>query len=66
LGREGSGLVEPIRAKPRSQRVGLGTEQAEEDPRFKILPGDSYRVIMQKKAQQRFARYNENKPAGFE
>ncbi|GAQ86398.1 RNA-binding protein RBM5 and related proteins [Klebsormidium nitens] len=54
LGRGGGGMVEPIKAERTTERAGLGVEVPKVDPRFEILPGDSYKVQMQKKAQQRF------------
>lgn len=47
-------MVEPIKAERTTERAGLGVEVLKVDPRFEILPGDSYKVQMQKKAQQRF------------
>lgn len=62
LGKGSKGIVEPIQAKASGRRLGLGMEQQAEEGKYKILPGDSYRTIMQKKALQRFAQYPESQP----
>eukprot|EP00898_Chlorokybus_atmophyticus_P003668 jgi/Chlat1/4301/Chrsp29S04471 len=55
LGKHGTGVVEPVFADSRNERAGLGSQsRAPADPRFEILPGDSYRVQIQKKAMARF------------
>ncbi|KAH7445957.1 hypothetical protein KP509_01G030500 [Ceratopteris richardii] len=56
LGKDGSGIVEPVQAMTTDSRAGLGSQpqQRKVDPRFETLPGDSYRVAIQKKALARF------------
>jgi hypothetical protein len=55
LGRGGGGMIDPIKAERMTERAGLGVEVPKTDPRFEILPGDSYKVQMQKKMLQRFS-----------
>lgn len=56
LGKERTGIVEPLLAKGAGERAGLGShnQQKNTDSRFETLPGDSYRVVIQKKALARF------------
>lgn len=56
LGKEGTGIVEPVLAQGAGERAGLGSQsqQKKTDSRFETLPGDSYRIVIQKKALARF------------
>ncbi|KAL9224378.1 hypothetical protein vseg_000415 [Gypsophila vaccaria] len=54
LGRDGSGMVEPVQAQAFDNRAGLGTQQKKADPTLEVHPGDSYKTLIQKKALQRF------------
>ncbi|XP_024523682.1 SUPPRESSOR OF ABI3-5 isoform X1 [Selaginella moellendorffii] len=50
LGKEGTGIVEPVQAHVGTERAGLGSQRS----RFEVQPGDSYRAIIQKKSFARF------------
>ncbi|XP_057873297.1 SUPPRESSOR OF ABI3-5 isoform X2 [Cryptomeria japonica] len=55
LGKDGTGIVEPVQAQATEDRAGLGSQiQRKVDPRFETHAGDSYRVAIQKKALARF------------
>eukprot|EP01018_Ginkgo_biloba_P031596 Gb_28214 [translate_table: standard] len=55
LGKDRSGIVEPLQAQATEDRAGLGSQmQRKVDARFETQPGDSYRVVIQKKALARF------------
>ncbi|KAG6547441.1 hypothetical protein Mapa_010889 [Marchantia paleacea] len=55
LGKEGTGIVEPVQAHGTGERAGLGSaSQRRIDSRFETQPGDTYRVVIQKKALARF------------
>jgi RNA-binding protein 5/10 len=55
LGKDGNGIVEPVQAQVTEDRAGLGSQtQRKVDPRFETHSGDSYRVVIQKKALARF------------
>ncbi|KAL2653047.1 hypothetical protein R1flu_021175 [Riccia fluitans] len=55
LGKEGTGIVEPVQALGSGERAGLGSSsQRKVDSRFETQPGDTYRVVIQKKALARF------------
>ncbi|KAK9696955.1 hypothetical protein RND81_08G006500 [Saponaria officinalis] len=54
LGRDGSGMVEPVQAQAFDKRAGLGTQPKKTDPTLEVHPGDSYKTLIQKKALQRF------------
>ncbi|KAL3684871.1 hypothetical protein R1sor_002893 [Riccia sorocarpa] len=55
LGKEGTGIVEPVQALGSGERAGLGSSsQRKIDSRFETQPGDTYRVVIQKKALARF------------
>lgn len=56
LGKDGSGIVEPVQAQSTEERAGLGSQAQyrKVDARFETQPGDSYRVVIQKKALARF------------
>ena len=57
LGKDGSGMVEPVQAQAMDCRAGLGNHQKKlVDPSLEVQPGDSYRTLIQKKA---FARFQE-------
>uniref|UniRef100_A0A1D1YNU4 RNA-binding protein 5 n=1 Tax=Anthurium amnicola TaxID=1678845 RepID=A0A1D1YNU4_9ARAE len=54
LGKDGSGITEPVQAQAMDVRAGLGTQQKKIDPKLEVNPGDSYRTLIQKKAMARF------------
>ncbi|KAJ7296444.1 hypothetical protein O6H91_22G061300 [Diphasiastrum complanatum] len=55
LGKEGTGIVEPVQPQTLGERAGLGSQvQRRVDARFETHPGDTYRVVIQKKALARF------------
>lgn len=54
LGKDGSGIKEPVQAKAVDDRSGLGSHQRKTDPLLAAQTGDSYRTIIQKKAIARF------------
>ncbi|KAK6947467.1 G-patch domain, partial [Dillenia turbinata] len=55
LGRDGSGMVEPVQAQASEHRAGLGSQQKKiVDPSLEFQAGDSYRTLIQKKAIARF------------
>ncbi|KAK3153231.1 hypothetical protein QOZ80_2BG0169540 [Eleusine coracana subsp. coracana] len=54
LGKDGSGIKEPVQAKSVDVRAGLGSQQRKADPSLEAQAGDSYRTIIHKKAIARF------------
>ncbi|KAG9148540.1 hypothetical protein Leryth_022184 [Lithospermum erythrorhizon] len=55
LGKDGSGVVEPVQAQGTESRAGLGIHQPKKsDPDLEVQAGDSYKNIIQKKAIARF------------
>nr|AWA44777.1 hypothetical protein SS03A17_000009 [Saccharum spontaneum] len=54
LGKDGSGIKEPVQAKSVDVRAGLGSQQLKADPSLEAQAGDSYKTIIQKKAMARF------------
>ncbi|CAA7397035.1 unnamed protein product [Spirodela intermedia] len=55
LGKDGSGITEPVQAQSMDVRAGLGTQQKKPvNPQLEVHPGDSYRTLIQKKAIARF------------
>jgi RNA-binding protein 5/10 len=54
LGKDGSGIKEPVLAKSVDVRAGLGSQQRKADPSLEAQAGDSYKTIIQKKAIARF------------
>lgn len=55
LGKDGSGMVEPVQAKAMESRAGLGSQKKKVmDPSLEVNSGDSYRTLIQKKALARF------------
>lgn len=55
LGKDGSGIVEPVQAQAMDVRAGLGSQQRKAvDPSLEVQAGDSYRTLLQKKALARF------------
>ncbi|MCL7042501.1 hypothetical protein MKW94_004480 [Papaver nudicaule] len=53
LGKDGSGITEPVQAEGMERRAGLGSQQ-KKDPRLEVKPGDSYKTQMHKKVVARF------------
>uniref|UniRef100_A0A5B7AK28 Putative RNA-binding protein 5-B isoform X1 n=1 Tax=Davidia involucrata TaxID=16924 RepID=A0A5B7AK28_DAVIN len=54
LGKDGSGMIEPVQAQAMENRAGLGSQQKKLDPSLEVQAGDSYRTLIQKKALARF------------
>ncbi|XP_051144506.1 SUPPRESSOR OF ABI3-5 isoform X2 [Andrographis paniculata] len=55
LGKDGSGMVEPVQAQSVETRAGLGSHQPKKvDPSLEVQAGDSYKAVIQKKAIARF------------
>ena len=55
LGKDGSGMIEPVQAQAVEKRAGLGSQQKKKvDPGLEVQAGDSYRTLIQKKAIARF------------
>ncbi|CAM8877811.1 unnamed protein product [Rhodiola kirilowii] len=55
LGKDGSGMVEPVQAQAMDARAGLGSQQKKSiDPSLEVQAGDSYKTLLQKKAIARF------------
>ncbi|KAF8380664.1 hypothetical protein HHK36_028154 [Tetracentron sinense] len=54
LGKDGSGITEPVQAQAVEDRAGLGSQQRKVDPSLEVQSGDSYRTLLQKKALARF------------
>ncbi|CAH9120071.1 unnamed protein product [Cuscuta europaea] len=56
LGKDGSGMTEPVQAQSIDKRAGLGSQPKPKkvDPSLEVQAGDSYRTLIQKKAIARF------------
>ncbi|GAB2297966.1 hypothetical protein Dimus_032049 [Dionaea muscipula] len=54
LGKDGSGMVEPVQVQVVESRAGLGSQQKRSGPNFEVHPGDSYKALIQKMALARF------------
>lgn len=54
LGKDGSGMTEPVQAQAMDSRAGLGSQQKKMDPSLEIQAGDSYKTLIHKKALARF------------
>ncbi|KAL5745298.1 hypothetical protein ACOSP7_026444 [Xanthoceras sorbifolium] len=54
LGKDGSGMIEPVQAQAMDSRAGLGSQQKKLDPNLEVQAGDSYKTLIQKKALARF------------
>lgn len=53
LGKDGSGMVEPVQAQATESRAGLGS-LPKKTPGLEVQAGDSYKTLIQKKAMARF------------
>jgi RNA-binding protein 5/10 len=60
LGKDGSGMKEPVQAQGFERRAGLGSHQKNLDAEFEAKPGDTYRTIPHKKALARFRDMSDN------
>ncbi|ESQ45054.1 hypothetical protein EUTSA_v10010093mg [Eutrema salsugineum] len=60
LGKDGSGMKEPVQAQGVDRRAGLGSHQKKLDAEFEAQPGDTYRTILHKKALARFRDMSDN------
>lgn len=54
LGKDGSGMVEPVQAQAMDSRAGLGSQPKKVDPILEVQAGDTYKTLIQKKAMARF------------
>ncbi|KDP35708.1 hypothetical protein JCGZ_10480 [Jatropha curcas] len=54
LGKDGSGMTEPVQAQATEHRAGLGSQQKKLDPSLEVQAGDSYKTLIHKKALARF------------
>ncbi|XP_057976476.1 SUPPRESSOR OF ABI3-5 isoform X2 [Malania oleifera] len=58
LGKDGSGMTEPVQAQTMESRAGLGSQQQQQQqklgPGLEVQSGDSYKTVIQKKALARF------------
>ncbi|XP_019446983.1 PREDICTED: SUPPRESSOR OF ABI3-5-like isoform X1 [Lupinus angustifolius] len=54
LGKDGSGMVEPVQALGMENRAGLGSQHKNLDPSLEVQAGDSYKMLIHKKALARF------------
>ncbi|XP_023527103.1 SUPPRESSOR OF ABI3-5 isoform X1 [Cucurbita pepo subsp. pepo] len=54
LGKDGSGMTEPVQAQAMDSRAGLGSHLKKVDPSLEIQAGDSYKTLIHKKALARF------------
>ncbi|CAA3001013.1 SUPPRESSOR OF ABI3-5-like isoform X1 [Olea europaea subsp. europaea] len=54
LGKDRSGMVEPVQAQAMDTRAGLGSQPKKLDPKLEVQAGDSYKAVIQKKAIARF------------
>ena len=54
LGKDGSGMIEPVQAQAVENRAGLGSQQKKVDPSLEVQAGDSYKTLIHKKALARF------------
>ncbi|ANM63792.1 suppressor of abi3-5 [Arabidopsis thaliana] len=60
LGKDGSGMKEPVQAQGVDRRAGLGSQQKKVDAEFEVQPGDTYRTLLHKKALARFRDMSDN------
>ncbi|XP_027347440.1 SUPPRESSOR OF ABI3-5 isoform X2 [Abrus precatorius] len=60
LGKDGSGMIEPVQAQAMENRAGLGSQQKKLDPSLEVQAGDSYKMLIHKKALARFREMSEN------
>ncbi|KAK7250664.1 hypothetical protein RIF29_33232 [Crotalaria pallida] len=54
LGKDGSGMIEPVQTQAMENRAGLGSQQKKLDPSLEVQAGDSYKMLIHKKALARF------------
>ncbi|XP_057422392.1 SUPPRESSOR OF ABI3-5 isoform X2 [Lotus japonicus] len=54
LGKDGSGMIEPVQTQAMENRAGLGSQQKKLDPSLEVQAGDSYKMLIHKKAVARF------------
>ncbi|KAG4938891.1 hypothetical protein JHK85_045601 [Glycine max] len=60
LGKDGSGMIEPVLAQATENRAGLGSQQKKLDPSLEVQAGDSYKMLIHKKALARFREMSES------
>ncbi|XP_022772030.1 SUPPRESSOR OF ABI3-5 isoform X2 [Durio zibethinus] len=54
LGKDGSGMIEPVQAQAVDSRAGLGSQVKKLDRSLEVQAGDSYKTVIHKKALARF------------
>ncbi|KAI4307786.1 hypothetical protein L6164_030932 [Bauhinia variegata] len=54
LGKDGSGMIEPVQAQAMDSRAGLGSQPKKLDPSLEVQAGDTYKTLIHKKALARF------------
>ncbi|PPS12493.1 hypothetical protein GOBAR_AA08160 [Gossypium barbadense] len=54
LGKDGSGMKEPVQTQAMDGRAGLGSQTKKLDPSLEVQAGDSYKTVIHKKALARF------------
>ncbi|KAJ8752225.1 hypothetical protein K2173_003833 [Erythroxylum novogranatense] len=59
LGKDGSGMTEPVQAQGTESRAGLGSQQKKVNPSLEVQSGDSYKTLLHKKALARFREMSE-------
>ncbi|CAN1160772.1 SUPPRESSOR OF ABI3-5 [Linum perenne] len=62
LGKDGSGMIEPVQAHASEHRAGLGRQQKKLDPALEVQAGDSYKTLIHKKSIARFREMSETSP----
>ncbi|TKY58489.1 RNA-binding protein 5 [Spatholobus suberectus] len=60
LGKDGSGMIEPVLTQATENRAGLGSQQKKLDPSLEAQAGDSYKMLIHKKALARFREMSES------
>ncbi|KAK8263684.1 hypothetical protein V6Z12_D12G057800 [Gossypium hirsutum] len=54
LGKDGSGMKEPVQTQAMDGRAGLGSQTKKLNPSLEVQAGDSYKTVIHKKALARF------------
>lgn len=47
-------MIEPVQTQAMENRAGLGSQQKKLDPSLEVQAGDSYKMLIHKKALARF------------
>lgn len=53
-------MVEPVQTQAMEHRAGLGSQQKKMDPSLEVQAGDSYKMLIHKKALARFREMSES------